>query len=104
MIDERTGETVTGGKPAGARVVTDSTVKNFDLTELRESGLLYLANRAIHPYGVAISANVDEHGRVTSLAAIETLDRMGFTFPEAAENEARRRLFKWLEKRFASRA
>lgn len=108
MIDTRTGEIVDSRSVRAAPRVTPArerarqpnpAISAFDLTELRNSGLLFLANRAIHPFGVAIAANVDDDGRVGSLTAIQTRDPLGFTFPDAAEDEARGRLLVWLRRR-----
>lgn len=75
-------------------------MKPVDLTEFRDSGLLYLANRALHVYGVALAANRGEDGRtVESLSVVETDDPLGLTFPEEMENDARQRLFSWLARK-----
>jgi hypothetical protein len=74
-------------------------VRPFDLTEFRDSGLLYVANRALHVYGIAIAANRAEDGHVESLVVVETEDPLGLTFPEDTENEARQRLFSWIARK-----
>lgn len=74
-------------------------LKPFDLTEFRDSGLLYLANRTLHVFGVALSATVQEDGTVTEIGVVETSDPLGLTYAAADEDEARTRLFDWLLRR-----
>lgn len=77
----------------------NSSLTPFDLTEFRDSGLLYLANRTLHVYGIALSAIVQEDGTVSELTVVATDDPLGITYDEATEDEARQRLFDWLRRR-----
>jgi len=66
--------------------------------EFQRSGLLYLANRTLHPFGVAIAVTVEDDGTVRDeLTLVTTDDPAGFTFSEDAENESRRRLADWIK-------
>lgn len=75
----------------------------MDAREFQESGLLYLANRALHPFGVALAVTREEDGNVRDeLDIISTDDPDGFVFAEEDEVEARGRFRAWLRERFAS--
>lgn len=68
--------------------------------EFQRSGLLWLANRAIHPFGVAIAVVRNEDGSIQDgLTLIETDDPNGFVFSEEQENECRVRFFDWIRGR-----
>ena len=97
MIDDRKDALLdlTPRPPA----IPTPTTRPFDLTEFRTSGLLYLANRTLHPFGIAIAAHAEEDGKVSALSVVETTDPLGFVYPEQTENEARKRLLTWLARR-----
>lgn len=66
--------------------------------EFQRSGLLWIANRALHPFGVAVAVTVDEDGSVADELTIETTDDpTGFVFTDADEDEGRRRLAAWIK-------
>lgn len=68
----------------------------MDAAEFQQSGLLYLANRTLHPYGIALAVTVDAFGKIQDeLTLITTDDPNGFVFSEEQENECRARLAKW---------
>lgn len=65
--------------------------------EFQRSGLLYLANRTLHPFGVALAVTIDEGGSVRDeLILVATDDPSGFTFDDQTEAESRHRLAEWL--------
>lgn len=58
-----------------------------------DSGMLWLANRALHPFGWALGVS-SAGGKVTGLTLTLTSDPEGFLVPPEAEIEARRRFLK----------
>lgn len=65
--------------------------------EFQKSGLLWLANRAIHPFGIALAVTVDEHGAYDEgVALISTNDPVGFVFDDEQERSGRQRLAAWI--------
>lgn len=82
------------------------------LQEFHDAGLIWLANRALHPFGYALSVQAvveaDEHGdwlgpaRVVEeagLRVVRTTDPLGLVFSEESENRSRGRFFAWLAAR-----
>lgn len=89
-------EVVQAGAP-GMRV--------FSPAELEESGLLWLANRALHPFGVAIAVTqiIDEETGEKSyddaLMAWSVDDPGGLMFSAESEETCRHKFFAWLASR-----
>ncbi len=81
--------------------MTGEPLERFDLDEFRDSGMLYLANRTLHVFGLALAVMRDDEGKAVELYVVETGDPLGLTFAEDQEDEARTRLFAWLRSRLA---
>ncbi|MFE0329062.1 hypothetical protein ACFW08_20215 [Streptomyces sp. NPDC058960] len=62
------------------------------LSELRDSGLLWLINRvAFHPRGVALALHQTPDGEVTGWRLLTSAADEPFTFTEETDNEGFRR-------------
>jgi hypothetical protein len=66
--------------------------------ELEENGLLWLANRALHPFGYALTLSADLM-TPDELMAVRTDDPSGFEFAPSLEQEGRQRFRAFLDSR-----
>lgn len=78
----------------------------MSLEEFHKSGLIWLANRALHPFGVALAVQVvaeegsdPEDGEVLAMWPVRSTDPLGLIFTEESENDSRGRFFRWLATR-----
>lgn len=59
-------------------------------------GLIWLANRTLHPFGFAMGVTVDEEGKVTALHLHYSADPLGINFDNNLENRGREKFYKAL--------
>jgi len=59
-----------------------------------DEGMVWLANRVLHPFGWAIGVMTDERFRVRGLLVMRTTDPDGVVMPNVDEIDARRRFFR----------
>lgn len=99
-----------GGSPVEAEpdVEARPEIVPVSVKEFHSAGLLWLANRALHPFGYALSIQVvledgsapNYHDPVVveeaGIRVVRTTDPLGLVFDEASEDECRGRFFAWL--------
>lgn len=62
------------------------------LSELSDSGLLWLINRTVfHPHGLALALNQEEGGEITGWLLLAADEGEPFTFPTATDNDGYQR-------------
>lgn len=87
-------------QPAEAHRVEPVSVQDF-----HDAGLLWFANRALHPFGFALMVQAEVDGGTVvvnedqGLRACRTTDPAGFVFSVAEEDAARLRFFAWMAER-----
>lgn len=102
-----------GGDVGGEKVAVQSAspahhLEPVSVREFHDNGLVWLANRALHPFGYALSvqATVDpdvpgsyEIVEEAGVRVVRTTDPLGLMFDEKTEDESREKFFAWLSAR-----
>jgi hypothetical protein len=82
-------------------VFDDEGTRRVSSKAFHENGLLWLVNRALHPYGLALMLVADvEDGEMVvrddaAFYPVSTGDPLGFMFTEEQENESRARFLRF---------
>lgn len=81
------------------------------MQEFSDAGLVWLANRALHPFGYALAVAVERQDgeeidydnlkviEGAGLRVVKTTDPLGIVFSEQEEDRSRAKFFRWLATR-----
>jgi hypothetical protein len=58
-----------------------------------DNGMIWLANRMLHPFGYALGVTLNEHGKVTGFNLHYSTDPQGVWFGEDLELRGRRKFY-----------